>query len=188
MTDLSNPKNCEAFSMLLSCDIDDELSSEQQSRLFEHLTQCNRCRELKSRFDQIDELVGKMGDSPECGMETCDFAASKPILEKTKSRRRNRILLRYGSLAAMVAFVALTLSMTIPLQKEAAAEELMVPLVSLAEINSQRIQDQDLLQQSLEFDLRTLRLQIESIDTNDVSDSIRDRLEQLRKKLEDFRQ
>lgn len=47
--------SCQPYQELLSIELDDELSQEEQDRLHQHLIDCPACRSLRQRFQQLEK-------------------------------------------------------------------------------------------------------------------------------------
>jgi hypothetical protein len=94
-------------------------------------------------------------------------------LEKCAGRASRRWLWSGAGLTA-AALVLLAWSLTNwtaqlrELAPSHAEVDILSPLVSLAEINSERIRDQELFRESLELDLRALKLRVYSLDKPDT--------------------
>ena len=93
----------------------------------------------------------------------------------------------YAALAGLLAIVAVSLGMVLSGARRADAGEIVDPIVSLAHINSTRQADQAILKESLELDLRTLRLEIELLnDVNQSKSTFREKHDLLLKKINDI--
>ena len=68
-------------------------------------------------------------------------------------------------------------------ERQLQADEIVGPLVSLVEINDQRMRDQQMLLESFELELRTLKLQCESLREEESVRSVRLEIERLAEKL-----
>ena len=105
---------------------------------------------------------------------------------KNLRNEKNLILRKNGQLPTRHWRLRLPWCFSFSFSDKPDTEELLAPLVSLTEINSQRIEDQRFLRDSLELDLRTLKLQLASLESEDASAALSDRIDGLMQKLAEF--
>ena len=150
-----------------------------------HLKQCSACRQRQQNFEMVDRaLLGVVGDSAQRVDAVAAPVVSLTAKPKTGSVPTDRIhwkrrLATIGSLAgAAVAALVMMNWNVVENDVPRVRVDLTTPVVKLAKINSQRMQDQELLRESLELDVRTLKLQTLSLD-DERADEMLDRIELL---------
>ena len=174
--------------MLISSFIDDEISSDEKVELCAHLKRCSSCRQRQEHFELVDRaLFGVIGDSSQerivAQSRLC--ATTKPeakIVPADRIRwKRNLAAIITLAGAAVIAFLMVNLNV-VENDGPKMSVDLTTPVVRLTEINSQRLHDQELLRESLELDLRTLKLQTLYLD-DARAEKILDRIELLLKRI-----
>lgn len=176
--------NCNYYQMLTSAEVDGEITSDERKALQLHLKNCDDCRTLQNNFKTLDRLVVGAVAVEDSG---CGFEPELPCVESLGPPVSPGWNLRFGVIGGLAASFVLAMAIfntgseknTNPV----ATGAVIPPLVKLVQINSHRLQDQELLRESLEFDLRTLKLQMESKGTEN-RDVMLDRIDALMRKVE----
>lgn len=188
MNNYCQPISCEDFEMLLSCCLDGEISADEQEQLIPHLAICDSCRERKNQFESINRAVYQLGEPTENRFITKRIGPSgvEPLPARDSILSYSRQRLGYATLAATAVIVLLTLNVNDFFAPRANANELAGPMAALVEINSERIRDQEFLRETLELDLRTLKLELAIVGQQNSADLILGRIEKLMERLVRF--
>ena len=183
--------SCDEFELLISCSSDDELSFDEQMQLALHLEDCRSCRIRRDSFGRLNQLVAQLGSaSVLANHQTCTRPGPANSLDKPRRTDRPRwtaLLMRAIPVAVVATVVAGLLapngsSKSTATATELQAAEIVVPLVSYSAVNLQRMRDQQALVETLELELRALKLEIASIHDQEKSKSLAARIEALLEK------
>lgn len=158
MCDEYNRADCESFEILISAKLDGELSELEETVLAEHLNRCESCRLRSQSFARLNAWMTLGGE------DTTTLLVEKPaVVIRDSNSWQTRGLI---SIAASIVVLASIVWFNLAAQPDtaAASEEYLKPLILLQEINEQRSEDQERMRESLEMDLRTLKLQLVSLD------------------------
>lgn len=198
-------KPCTEFEILISCDLDGELTDQEQTDLSKHLVDCQHCRDWRSRLEQVDRRVQNLGESATIelpagtefraflrgqirdelpGFPLAQRVEKKPKVKQAQVNSSPRARLAWTGLAVTAAVLFMILTLAWPLAEQPPSEGILAPLVALSEINSQRIQDQKLFRDSLELDLRTLKLQLASIASGSEPEAFLGRIDRLMDRID----
>ncbi len=183
---------CETIQILASCAIDGELSSEERNRLRSHLSECETCKSRLLNFEVLQLLLDDV-DLPQ--LDPVDermpvVSLSRQSVEQQFVMNKNRTgiatKLKFCIAGALVAAVVVAFAMVdlggSP-RPNGDELDLVQPVVKLSEINSQRVHDQELLRESMELDLRTLRMQVAAADDGSQSQFL-ERIEELLERIQ----
>ena len=178
---------CEHFELLISCSIDGELTGDEQQELTVHLDGCSSCRQRCASFQTVTDLARQLG--------VVDGVPALKVVDPS-SLGKQRIghpvagpWLRYAPYAALVSLVAgllVWIGAVLPNPNRTDASEIVAPLVSLVQINSTRQEDQEFFKDSLELDMRALRLQIDALDDPQQRDELKEQFEQLLQRIKEI--
>ena len=165
-------RTCDDFGLLISLALDNEISPDEQALLSAHVKTCTECRERSQNFSRIAHEVGAIGTVDEFESMAC-VSNTKSMLGKPPGRGDRGSRFRgwwfATSLVAAAGLAAVLVNwnaQAIPAQGNV---DIVGPMVSLSEINSRRILDQEMLRESLQLDLRTLKLQLYALnDSNEA--------------------
>ena len=174
--------------MLISCGIDGELSSDESGELSSHLDECSACRLRSAAFGRVNGLVICLGHAAEGpAMKVADsVVANVEIASKQTQTSLWTRSVPYAALVALAAALVVWLGVVMPGTKQASASEIVVPIVSLAHINSARQEDQAIFKESLELEMRTLRLEIKLLDDKGASkNDLEKQYEQLMRRIKE---
>ncbi len=182
------PKSCENFELLLSCCLDGETSPKEQEQLATHLAICDPCRDRSQRFEAVNSAVYQLGEpAADRFVTTRPVSGSNQALPVYKSTFSNNLRrLAYLGLAASAMIVFLVLNLNDYFTPRVNANELLAPMVALAEINTERIRDQEFLRETLKLDLRTLKLELAAVDRDNSNELILERIRMLMDRLGRF--
>jgi hypothetical protein len=174
--------NCDDFQPLISASLDDEISDEEMQLLGSHFQQCADCRRRSKSYRQISGLVRSTDlwrwlSEEEFERVSKAYPSKQMVYSSQLENRAGRASHRWfwsgaGLTAAALVLLAWSLTNWTWQRRELAPSyaevDILSPLVSLAEINSERIRDQELFRESLELDLRALKLRVYSLDKPDT--------------------
>ncbi|MEM9409935.1 MAG: zf-HC2 domain-containing protein [Planctomycetota bacterium] len=173
--------DCEYFGLLISAKMDAEISMEEDVLLRKHLAACPACQARSENFETLNELLiwGETDSSPVARL--CD--STDPPVHWFNGFPRE-IPMGLAALFCIVITIGMWsgLATRAPLATAITTDELLRPLVLLQEINRQRTEDQESLRESLEMDLRTLKLQLVSLERIEA-EQVRGRIDELMKKV-----
>ena len=172
-------QSCEYFEILISSAIDGEASEDERVELADHLDHCHGCRQRKLNFEMVNTRLAEVV-MPDDFSVVASAATYFPGKKKQIVSRSRKFRLTVLASAAAVAILMMNLTFE---NEPGSRTDVVTPLVQLAEINSQRLRDQELMRESLEYELRTLKLQTESLDENNARE-ILDRIDRLMEKIE----
>ena len=191
MNKQTDTESCESYELLISCAMDDESTAEESRRLEEHLAACASCRAQQKKFENVNQAVFSLGQSESeilpAGVNV--IPPGKPAQELTKPAPAQSLFARRQRMAGWAALVtaamiALVLLRPDPeLRQKENPIDILGPVVSLTEINSQRMLDQELLIESLELDLRTLKLQL-AVLNDSGEDEVLGKIDALMQKID----
>ena len=183
MSDFEKPGTCCDFELLLSCSFDGELSSQEEALLAAHLAECDACCARQKHFLKVNTLIESLGRVDEPIQQTRVVVPARKENIESVSRNRWWAFIPLATLAGTAAAIFIWLGGLMPANSgHANGDEIVTTLVSLVEINSERLSDQQMLRNSLEYELRTLRLQIDSLEEHE-QESFRGQYEQLFDKI-----
>ena len=185
MNDNDQAFNCRQFELLISCSLDGELTENEQLELTRHLQHCHSCNLRRESFLKVNELAGRLGIVDEMPGRRVVVPATFDSAER-KSGQLWASYTPLAGLAGIAAAILIWLGVYLPGSKSADASEIVVPLVSLAHINSTRQEDQAILKESMELDLRTLKIQMDSMGDEDRMIELNRQFEQLLKRLKEI--
>lgn len=171
-------QNCEPFEMFISSRLDDELTTDEQTLLDEHLQQCDSCQELVIRFQRVNASVESLShplshpqpqtdasNQPDQATETFVVTRNKPVLKDWLSVWR----LIPATTAAMVLVGLIVFATRTPepiAAKQFSTDAFVEPVQQLQFISEQQQRDQDLMLRLLGMDLRSLRLELNQLDAD----------------------
>ncbi|MFH0944149.1 MAG: anti-sigma factor [Planctomycetota bacterium] len=175
---------CEEYAELLSEYLDGELGAPESARVEWHLQQCPACREVLTSFQTVDRMVGAGASLPAKELEARIRAAVLHV-----PGRRIRPVRSLARLAA-AALVLIAFSLTVLVTGDRAdARRAAVPIATLEVLNDQAQQDQDALLQTFEWELRSLRVQIDCLEAGEESQNmLRERVERLLRRVQETRE
>ena len=183
-------KSCELWEILISCGLDDELTDQEQSLLTQHVQECSSCGEMQIRMEQLNQVMRgqvvqldhrypAVPPAPVC------LPPRKPELKRPFVKPTARFLV-HAALAASAVIALVLFSLAVSMSRTSDSVEIRNPLVALNRINTERIEDQRFLRDSLELDLRTLKLQVATLDSGDAATGLLNRIDDLMKKIDEF--
>ena len=163
--------NCELLGPLLSAMLDGELDSSERAELLVHLNRCPECRAQVRDFEQVNLAVDSLSHQTtriEPVLTTLPGSSEIASLSKTKpatNLRRVKTAWRLIPLTAAAALVICLGIAAMPDQGSASAEQIppeqfVEPMKEFLASNYQRQHDQDLMLRTLNWDLRTLKLEL----------------------------
>lgn len=178
-------QSCEYFELLISAASDGEISRDESTELAGHIDRCSSCRQRRQNFDAVSRaLLGDFaGDfkTEDAAVSRLMLAGKTGINQQRQSKHKWVVL---ASLAAAVTITAVLLNLNIDQnERDGRRVDLATPVVRLTEITTQRLHDQEMLRESLELDVRTLKLQTQTLD-DDRAEEILDRIELLLERIE----
>ena len=180
--DYQDKSNCEAFEILISSRIDGEIGRSEEIELDRHLESCSKCRLLEDRFAKVDGMVASTAD---INFSSDAKAQLKPKSIPSIQFKRNWLSVASLVGAAAIAIVIIQWNWTAPGTENSI--DIATPIVSLSEIYSHRIHDQELMRESLEMDLRTLKLQLFALNEStdpETTDALLIRINNLMEKID----
>ncbi len=162
---------CEPFEELISADLDNDLTAIESEQLSDHLSVCVSCQNLKREFQSLNGLVAGLGLATE---PIADFEqkASGPLAGSGIAIRKSAARVAGGERfwwRAIPLGLAVALLVTICVvvwptgSRVEAAEAISVPMLEVAKMNQQAELDQQLMVKMLEFELRSLRLELSQV-------------------------
>lgn len=164
---------CEDFRILISASLDDELTIEERLILESHLVTCGECQRVEASYVQVNRLVRH------------DLAESERILtpkerRQSNARRETMAQMRWVGLAAAVSLLLFSLAAVLMRSPTASASQMMAPLAEAHRISQHQRVAQETVLQTLEWELRALRLQLAAAKASpDHRDALDQRLETL---------
>lgn len=174
---------CETRFEALSALLDGELVGAEQAELEQHLQRCARCRSELERLEAADGLLVGVVPEPSAELEIKIRRAlaavpdAEPGPAAPMSRRGLRSVARYASAALVLIAVSLVILVT---SDQAGASRAVEPLVAIEALNEQAEKDQQTLFQTLEWELRSLRLELACMELGAAeSELLNSRLESL---------
>lgn len=174
---------CEQHAELLSEYLDGELEALESSRVERHLRQCAECRQVMASFQAVNRLVADSSSLPAPELETRIRQAVLPAPKRQV--RPLRSLARLAAAAAVLIAFSLIVLVT---GDQADARRAAVPIATIEVLNEQAQQDQDALLQTFEWELRSLRVQIDCLETSEESQAaLRERVERLLQQVKQTR-
>ncbi len=188
-------KSCEDWGVLISCGLDGELTAQEHLRLADHLRQCPACRSTQTRWNQVHQLLRRQVDLPNhrgrrsASEKVVNETACQPFPRPHLQRPAATAAPRFGvnvSIAATAVVALLLLSLVPLIRRTGETRNTVAPLVVLTRINSERIEDQKVLRDSLELDLRTLKLQVATLDSGEAATGFLNRIDRLMKRIDEF--
>ena len=191
----SEQNSCEAFGVLISAEMDGELTELERDLLNDHLANCQTCQNRKEAFARIDETLF------ESTLQALHHSNSTLVKEPggrqshdpVVHRRWSANLLRAVPFAAAAAVMAGLFVSAWPVGETVTAEEIAVPLAEFEMLQDERRSSQDQVLEFFELELRALKLQLAAIESDRVSEdleadwkSARDKLQSLIEKVHDL--
>lgn len=182
-----NP-DCEHFELLISCGIDGELTGDERLELSRHLDECSSCRVRSVKFKKVNELAGQLGilDDATCTKVVVPVTIKSGSVGNPDRPGHWYRFVPYAALVGLAAGLVVWIGAFLPDSKHADASEVVVPLVSLMQINSTRQEDHEFFRESLELDLRTLKLQIDALENQDQRAHFRERYQRLLQRIKEI--
>ena len=173
----NQPLNCENYEPLISAMIDGELETRERNELKSHLQNCAMCKQRVIAFERVDAAVETLSQEPVAARSVeidklrlpsaVPFAMYPP---KTAPRRpRIALIWRLIPLAAAATLLICLGIAAWPYPKPANAEQISTaqivePMTELYLLNVQQQREQNLMLRTLDMDLRSMKLEINSLD------------------------
>ena len=166
---MNRNSNCETCQPLISAMLDGELTTAENDELDLHLQQCADCQIQVERFRAVNGAVRQLSNPTIVKTEL-----SKQVMSRSFSIWRTIPLAAAATLLVCLAIG--TWPNPQPAKAEhVSAEQFVKPMEDLAYLNLQEQSDQELMLRTLGMDLRSLKLEINQLESGSVE---RLRLEQ----------
>ena len=173
----NQPLNCENYEPLISAMIDGELESSERNELKSHLQNCAMCKQRLIAFERVDAAVETLSQESVATRpaeidklrlpSAVPFAMHPP---KTAPRRsKSAMIWRLIPLAAAATLLICLGIAAWPYPKPANAEQISTaqivqPMKELYLLNVQQQREQNLMLRTLDMDLRSMKLEINSLE------------------------
>ena len=179
---------CEQHAESLSALLDGELEA-GAARAFEaHLEDCSLCRAKLAAFQTVDQGLTQRTTLPSVDHEArvrAAVQARRRGARPTGPVRSGTRLLKLATAALVLIAVSLVVLVT---SDEAGAHRAAVPIATIELLNEQERQDQNTLLETLEWELRSLKLQIGSLRLEPTEQAaLSERVERLLRQIEQTR-
>jgi anti-sigma factor RsiW len=173
----NQPLNCENYEPLISAMIDGELESNERDELKSHLQNCVSCKQRVIAFECVDAAVETLSQDSlpnrTAEMDKLRLPSAVPFsmhLPTTAPRRApSPLIWRLIPLAAAATLLICLAIAAWPYPKPASAEQISTaqivePMTELYRLNVQRQREQNLMLRTLDMDLRSMKLEINSLE------------------------
>lgn len=191
---------CEEFGPLISAMLDDELSTDERSRVDQHLHACSACRRRSKVFAELDRLA-----SPAAPVPSSDWRDN--IGRRVRIRQRKQRL-SWAATYVAAAVVLIAMIGTILHFRRANSGRVVVdpgaaivnreqatiqktennvigPLETLQIVSRQEQRTYDAMRRLMEWDLRALKLELKQMElTPDQVEQLSSRIEMLIERVE----
>ena len=177
MTD--NHSNCESYEPLISAMIDGELETVERNDLNSHLQNCATCKQRVIAFEQVDAAIATLShdsgfaETPACATP---YATAKPPFDmrppkSAAPRKKQRLIWRLVPIAAaatlLIGLAIATWSNPQPASAEPiSSSQFVEPMKELHLLNRGKQRFQGVMLQTLDLDLRTLKLELNLLETD----------------------
>ena len=175
-----NKIQCEASEELISASLDEELTIEERLQLEDHLATCATCREMESRLTGVNRLLqqSRSDMSVSSGLGLLGRSGAPAVNASavgTANWRSNWI-----GVAAAAAIILLVTAATLIRSPEVAANPMLGPLTEARQISAQQRNVQETVLQTMEWELRTLKLQLAELEADPaIEQKLTNRLQRL---------
>ena len=182
---MSNPfehSDCDRMGLLISAQLDGELTEAERPKFEAHLEQCSTCRNRMKSFEQLNHWVeidqaieatsclempaGEWGGFAE--FTKADFQVEKKPM-KSDGTSLKRIATRLIPMAAAASVILGLGIAALPTGKTVTAEEIAAPLAELDLIQERQAEGQAQLLATMQFELRILRLELAAMASEEKS-------------------
>lgn len=169
----SQNHNCEQFEPLISAMLDGELDSTELESLRQHTDGCAACRSVIQEFENVNAAVLSLSAAPRIdNLNSSKLNGSaalvlpKPPQKKSPSKSPRKLwrLIPIAVAATLLVCLAIT---ALPGPGSAAAQmqpdQIVEPMKDFLISNYRQQQDQELMLRTLDWDLRTLKLELNQL-------------------------
>ncbi len=187
---MNTEDTCEQFQSLISADLDGELDQREQTELHEHLVECTVCRRWQTTANRLGEQLAFEGEVDRerslptrvngHGRQLVDLAPKESVADFDDQATDYRSANWFWA-AAAILFISVGLALGLRAGREFPMPTVSVePLVAMHAINLQTEHDQQAVLQTVEMDLRMMKLEMRGMELDAAArQQLGDRIESL---------